>query len=100
MSTWRVELAVMLLRLGRGGEAARQIDLALADDPGNWRALVLRARMSAARQELNQAVRDYRRAIELNPGFTPLRAEFDALFAPPPSATILPQAPATNPAAR
>lgn len=63
----RLALADCLIELRRFGAAGEQLRTVLRADPGNARALLLTARMHAARQDYAGAWQAARRAVELAP---------------------------------
>lgn len=81
LSIWRCERANMLLSLARPDDAWRELEAATRDDPANFRAYALRARMQAAQRWFDQAEASYRKAIELNPEAAFLRTELEAMRA-------------------
>lgn len=76
----RYRLGITLMRLGRATEGASYVERALSELPPLALAEVNFADDLAAAGETELAIKHYRRAIELDPQFTPARQKLDALL--------------------
>ena len=76
-----MELAVVLMRLGRNSEAVRHVEEALRLRPDNLLALNLRGIMSAQAGRPDEARAAWRRALEITPNFEPARRNLRRLDA-------------------
>jgi O-antigen ligase len=69
----KLQRALVLEQLGRLDAAAVAARMASEDEPTNWRPWLVRARLDARRGRARSAVRELRRARNLNPRFTGFR---------------------------
>lgn len=61
------QLALCLVKMGRGQEAEREIAIAISSDPEDWRALLMRGQIEHMQKRYDTEINTYKRIMTLLP---------------------------------